>query len=371
MAIVGGHFKDPGEIKCRDIFVEFTLLEDWLGQQCFDFKPRGNGGNIEIKKPVLIEFQITENITGRFETIWTMNSSKKRGQEKQLGQISSLALIASEEKSFDEFREIIYHFQRFLALVIGENVYAREIKFGDLETVMINEGKRMSVAFPVEIFTAPPDVKIDVLMPLPYRKIEEVFGEVIAKWFSCRERLEPVFNLYFDVQYKRQRFNENSFLNTIQAVETFHRRTRKNSVLDKNEHKQRIEGILKSVNAEDAQWLKEKLMFSNEPSLHQRLEDLIKSYEMPLLVKIIGDKQAFIQRVKWSRNYYTHYDSSNEKKALTDSELFYENEKLKILLKTCLLKEIGFDEDKINEAMSRDDSMRWISSQRKRDKQNG
>ncbi len=363
MAVVGGHFKDPNEIKCREIFVEFTLLEDWLGQDCFHPSHKeGNEGVVEIKKPNLIEFNISDKIVGRFETTWSMNSSKEGRQKLLLHQTSSLALIADEEKTIDEFREVIYHFQRFMAFATGENVYAREIKFGDLETIQANAGKRMSVVYPIEVFTAPPAGKVDLLMPFSYRKIAGVFEEVIANWFACREHLEPVFNLYFDVHYNRFRFNENSFLNTIQAIETFHRRTGKNNVLDKEEHKKRIEGILKTVNAEDAKWLKEKLMFSNEPSLHQRLEDLIDSYHTQLLAKIIGDKQAFIQRVKWSRNYYTHYDSSNEKKALTDSELFYENEKLKILLKTCLLREIGFDEDTIGEVMKRDGSVRWIAS---------
>ncbi len=76
-----------------------------------------------------------------------------------------------------------------------------------------------------------------------YLDIASKFSEIIAKWYAIRKTIRPITNLLFDSFYNAGNFTENSFLNTSQAIETFHRRFRKNEVLLKKDHKKKIKEI--------------------------------------------------------------------------------------------------------------------------------
>jgi hypothetical protein len=106
-----------------------------------------------------------------------------------------------------------------------------------------------------------------------------------------------------------------------------------------------VKEIVNSVKPEYAEWVKSKLEFGNEPTLHERIEQLIT--ELPESIKktlLKPTHEKFIKDFKRSRNYYTHYSPSLEKKALKGSELFYLKETSKILLICFILKEIGFSD---------------------------
>src|SRR5690606_30630984 len=108
---------------------------------------------------------------------------------------------------------------------------------------------------------------------------------------------------------------ENSFLNIAQAVETFHRRFRNNLVLPKDEYEKKKRDIMGAVPIEHKDWLKDKLNFANELTLHQRLEQMLSEFSNQTLNTVIKNRVEFIRDIKNSRNYYTHYDSKLKTKA--------------------------------------------------------
>ena len=68
----------------------------------------------------------------------------------------------------------------------------------------------------------------------------------------------------------------------------------------------------------------------------------------PLLKKhLFNDYESIINNAKNSRNYYTHYSPTLEKKALKDTELFYLTERLKIFLLILLLSETGIEKENL------------------------
>ncbi|MBU1679713.1 MAG: hypothetical protein KKD86_12835, partial [Bacteroidetes bacterium] len=126
-----------------------------------------------------------------------------------------------------------------------------------------------------------------------------------------------------------------------------------NFVINPETHKKRLDTIYKNVSEEHLRWLKEKLLFSHEPSLKERLEEIIDSVENDVLLKVIGSKDEFIKAAKNSRNYYVHFSPSLKKKALVGGQLYHLSEKLKYLLIYCLLKDIGISENDISKVFSK------------------
>ena len=175
--------------------------------------------------------------------------------------------------------------------------------------------------------------------------------------FGNLKEIEPIINLFLESFYSiNEKFNENKFLNMIHALETFHRRLRKNNVLNKKDFKLKISSILFAVPEEQKDWLKERLNFANEPTLNSRLTELISEIiDYKIIQKIIVNENIFIKQIRDTRNYYTHYNSSLEKKALKGSNLYYSTMKLRVILIIHLLLLLGLKKEAIEKIIERNE----------------
>ena len=145
---------------------------------------------------------------------------------------------------------------------------------------------------------------------------------------------------------------KNKFLNIIHALETFHRRFRKNEVLSYEEHSKKIKELITYIPEDDKQWVQEKLDFTNEPNLHQRIEELLEEAKNEMTEKMVSNKDTFIKETKNSRNYYTHYDQRLEKKALKGTELHTLTQRLRIILIIITLKETGIPKEIVDRVVA-------------------
>ena len=114
--------------------------------------------------------------------------------------------------------------------------------------------------------------------------------------------------------------------------------------MPRDEQKIRIKEIVDNVPDCHKDWLKNALAFSNEKSLKIRLEELL-SESITIINPIIKDSAEFVKKVRDTRNYLTHYDKSGESKAAKGTELHWLTERLLILLKSCLLSELGINKE--------------------------
>jgi hypothetical protein len=119
-----------------------------------------------------------------------------------------------------------------------------------------------------------------------YKDIKDSFPDIIQRWYQNKESLAPINSILFESFYRSGLFSENKFLNMVQALESFHRRTRKNLVIPENEHKQRLEEIRKSIDQKYLTWLNSRFFNSNEPSLHERLKDLTAEFNTKTFKKL-------------------------------------------------------------------------------------
>lgn len=178
------------------------------------------------------------------------------------------------------------------------------------------------------------------------------FTDMLTNWLSKAEILAPVYSTYFGPLYNDRLFNEFRFLSLIQALETYHRRTINNFSLSSEEFKKRTTAVLAGTPEEYKKWIKQKLAFANEPSLHDRLKDILGVLG-PLPMKFIPNQDAFCQRVRDTRNYYTHYGEKLKAKAATRDELWWITQRLVMLADLCLLRELGFSHDEMGALIDR------------------
>lgn len=353
--IRGAHFASFEEMKFTRASVCFKNLNEWLGKSGFsDFKwicPQ-HAFEIQYIKPSEMRFEIDDNITigFRFDINYPKYQFTFDFEQRSVFVVES----RTQPLNIGELFSYISAFDSFLTLATFQPTYP-------LFTTLISPNKTLSLEGKQH------SIQLHIYFPNKYYKNEDkspywfLFGladiehqieAIILSWFRNNNELEPVIDLFVDYIREPLHFNNGKFLNLMHAIETFHRRRRNNCTLSEKEHKKRLKEILHSVPEEHKKFLSNRLQKSNEPSLNDRLTELLDEFNVPLVGKYISDKQSFVREIKTSRNYYTHYDSSLEGKALKGNELYDATEKIKLILIFCILTESGISKEKLDLLLS-------------------
>jgi hypothetical protein len=86
-------------------------------------------------------------------------------------------------------------------------------------------------------------------------------------------------------------------------------------------------------------------------SFLERVTELFEKYcEIVSLYFKHNDKNSFLSTVKTAKNYYTHYREELKKKVPRDDDFFWLTKDVEILLRLCILSELGYDIKTLNDA---------------------
>lgn len=377
IVFIGCHFASFENIKFKTVSVRYLFLDEWVSLQGFDIQYLHAEKRIEIKYKLPGPIQVTLNNQDkiRIEFVAKPPSRSMVQKEASIKQETYLVIEPSSEKHIEELLEIHYTFQKFLTLACLEPVYPLYMK-GTTESSkrQVRDGVFYD---PVEIFFQLPDgafphISKELLPPdmlFTLRTISGQFSEAVKNWFDKQETHNLVYDSYFVTLYNPRMYLPHRFLSLVRGLETYHRRAIGNEELPSDKHGKRIEEIMVSTRDIYRNWLKDKLQYSNEPSLRKRLREIVRDMteEIEYTNKFIDDKKSFIDKVVNTRHYLTHCDPRLKEKAVEGEELFYITQKLKILIEACLLKEIGFKKEEINSMFSESGKYQrmFISRQRK------
>jgi hypothetical protein len=174
--------------------------------------------------------------------------------------------------------------------------------------------------------------------------------------------MEEVLNLFFAVTYAEAMYMEHQFLSVAQTAESFHRHRYPGGVLPVEDHKKRLSSILEAAPAEYHEWLSDKLKYSNEPNLRQRLRQLLDRVG-PVADDLIDNRRKFVNAVVDTRNHYTHYTPESGSRAATGVEVMKLTRIMTFIVQACFLTEAGISPAQCAELFSQN---RRYQSQRER-----
>lgn len=146
-------------------------------------------------------------------------------------------------------------------------------------------------------------------------------------------------------------YGEQRFLALVQVLESYHRLKIGNDQVPQLKHEERLKEIYDCVPKKHLDWLKDKLNFSHELSLKERIEQLAYTY-IKAINPLIKNQEAFATKIKNTRNYYTHYNQSLKNKIAQGEELFRLTQILSFLLQSCLLSELGCTPERCADLLS-------------------
>lgn len=101
------------------------------------------------------------------------------------------------------------------------------------------------------------------------------------------------------------------------------------------------------------EWLREKLEYSNQATLRQRIKELWDNHR-DVFEKYFGKRREFIAKVIDTRNYYVHQDESLKDRALRGRDLRRMNRSLFLLLGLlCTLDLLGMSQGQVEMLLER------------------
>jgi ApeA N-terminal domain 1 len=345
----GHHFMNSSELEFDELISEILNVEQWLGISGFLNNYEGIKNKeftVTFKLPSSIAFNINSQLSGEFNFAFKTPSHEVLQTEVSLKQRAQLVLSSQKSLVLEDILSSLFMFIRFVTLGVYQAVYPGSIELTSEKLTTHGaaghlQRKRLRLYFKIDRIDSP--AKNFAEMFFLYGNIKDDFTAMIQKWYTLHEKISPVFNLLFEQFYTTTAFNENSFLNLAQAAETLHSRLFAGTKMSKADFDQMKHTILEVAPGEYHSWLNDQFNFGNNLSLHQRLDALVERYKNSVLTRLIGDKDKFIKEVKDARNYYTHYASQGEKKALKSMDLLKLAQKLQALLVVSILIETGFD----------------------------
>ncbi|WP_152418247.1 ApeA N-terminal domain 1-containing protein [Natrinema limicola] len=354
----GGHFTD--DIHFDRFRAQFPLLTKWTGITGINYSGSVfEGGEVSAGDTFEITYEFPKSITADLD-----NAELKLifNADFNMGKVGGASIDeevyfdiipTSGDLSYDEGVDYSRTLQDFITLATGKEVQPSTL-VGRIERDDQPGYNDVEV-----LFSTSGDLKLpDSLHPLKANfvlaDIVDNFTEVMNNWFSDYEELEPVYNLYFSVQYNSEMYLQNQLLSLTQAIETYHRREIGGQYISDDEFEEFYEDLCDMIpdrfdESFQAHLERGTFKYANEYSLRKRLSELVSEHES-IFNELPLDIESSVNKIVNTRNYLTHYDDGITPRADAD-ELHPLILRLTAILETILLSDLGIPEDQILERL--------------------
>jgi hypothetical protein len=348
--IEGKHFESEENISFRKVIFRAFNLFEWIDTNGLktNLNQYGKKFSIEYEQPTEIKFILNDNCTGFFSFDSPINFTDT-DNKIEIKEHCYVTLNYCNKNPYKDILRDIHFFIGFITLCTHGQSYPIRITFQDEDYLENIEGsyhlKFIYCHYLSTTYSKKHRSRRKHEHLVPFKEISESLPIFLKNWYEKYKEIEPVLNLMLYSFRDKNKFNSEKFMDVVRSLETFHRRLHKNHKIPKSEYLKKVNHILNNVDLNDKEklWLKERLDYGNEPTLNERVRELFDIYTNSYLQVEISDIASFCRSVVQSRNYYTHYDISLEKKALRGEGLFLMYKKLLALLMSCVLETIGID----------------------------
>lgn len=370
IALFGCHINNLDELLIKKYIVELSLLDNWSClspikiKNVFNFQ-RSLGFDVNYRTPN----PIVVNLPNRDFDIQIVNSVRWRDQGFKLTveKHSAFEIIAHENMSYEASSEISWQCINLFSLLISKQlsikaiiIFPKDISSDNIYSNQLeliyhrSEKNDQKTIFPIE-------------MLLPYNLIKNEFTGIVDKWFSRSEQSVLATNVFFSTENSLTPSVNVKFLSMTQAIESYHRSLGVGYYMESEEYakalKELVTHIPDSIKGDHRKSLKKRLQYGNEHSLRKRLTEMISRIPKNVAVKITGDTKKFISKIADTRNYYTHYDYSSQKKAFEPKDAYTAAERLRILIVANLLHDLGIEDENLLNVLNRNqDFLFWMAT---------
>lgn len=254
------------------------------------------------------------------------------------------------EERFGKFVEIFKKLKKLIEIASFEKVNVEKVSAYSSDLIYaVGEN---AIEHPIEVFGKGiqeyiPDVTAQNRSWKWISLSELIAHNSFEYYFDKHSTLAPIIELFLGQFYVEHSSVARTFLNVVQALETYHSRFITNNL---DEFKKRVENLAKDCSPVKGGELLAFLMARSKSfiTLESRLSDLL--YAGGKIYFDTGEikHKEFPAVIAHTRNYYIHYDEHIKIKhrVLTEEELKFYNRSLLQILEYYILLELGFSDSK-------------------------
>ena len=365
LLIAGAHYETDEPLLFRAVEIELDGIDQWLGISGISVNHPSDESptTITYTPPKADRHVLNEGTYIEFTYRWQLPFSPALTEAK-ITQSASIVFNSSRPSPFEDFQGMIYEFSNFLSFATDEIVNLRSIKA--MEILRNDDSQNLKRTTPLIIwyeslpYNSKPGATAFHNILFRYKQIDVRFAELYGNWHNAYERFGPAISLYFSSRAGDHKYINGRFLSLIQGLETFHRRTSNETIMDSACFKDLSKAIIDACPEGHKKWLADRLRFGNEISLAKRLRRITEPFSN--LYKSVFNIQKFIRLVVDTRNYFTHYTPELESKASQGVELLNLCTRMEVFFQLHLMRELGFTLGEIETlAQSSDELKRRIN----------
>lgn len=325
----------------------------------------GIKNNENIEEPLYVSEEFEVKYVVKKSLLPSADFELLRGKI-ELNQSGNIDIIFKENKSINDFVDIIKKVKRLIEIATLNNVYIKKIIAWNHSYYNIYGEIKYEISISIissEINQIDDEEKNNnsIKFNSNWLKLPELLkNRSFYNYFEKYEKIEPIIELYIQIIESKDMSYSRYFLNVVQALEIYHSRFKASSI---EEFKDRIDNVILKDRPEPFLDNDRNFLMANSRrfvTLESRIADLLLAdFNIHFDTGNI-DYLDFPKVIADTRNYYIHYDEKikDERKILSNEELKIYIGTLMYMLEYYVMLEIGFSnykeiKEKLNSRWSR------------------
>jgi ApeA N-terminal domain 1 len=254
-------------------------IDEWVGISGFkvDHQDTNRSTMITYLPPKEISLRLNNSMQLLITFSWRLTAKLENETEPKIAQKIYFKLVSVEERELKDFISIAHKITNFLCFAI-EKIVSLEHVTATSDDIRENDGELSSIKiyYPSCSYSKDEPEIYQHHMLFRYEQIQNDAERIINNWIDAYDEIAPALNLYFATKTGGQKYLEGKFLALAQGLETYHRRTSDDKLMDEVEFKGFVENIVHQCPEEYKDLLAGKLKYGNEISLAKRIKSIIE-----------------------------------------------------------------------------------------------
>ncbi|TQI82495.1 hypothetical protein FHU10_2527 [Serratia fonticola] len=350
-ALVGADWGKDEDVTFNTFSFTLDCLDEWVGISGIDvrYDRIRKTAMINFNPPEIIEFTLDNEMKLSICFTYSLPSSRSL-KEAKITQDAYFKLESDKLLALNDFKTVAYKITNLMCFAMDEVVTMKNVSATSSEIQHeVGAGKKYPVSIKIYYQSIPYSEKIPERdrynMLFNFGTVKNNAQQVFNNWINAYEYLYPALGLYFSTKVGAQKYLDGKFLALAQGLETYHRRTSNEKLMELEDFESLVSKILEACPNEHIDWLKGRLMHGNEISLRNRLKKIIEPFEEHLGTS--KERSKLLRKIVDTRNYFTHYSEDLEGDSAKGKELWNLCLKMEAILNLHFLNVIGFTVEEI------------------------
>ncbi len=360
-ALLGAAYDQSEPVTFRSFRFSVDGLEDWVNVTGIksSTKANGSGASITYRVPADIDIGSIGSMNLRLTFGWTVSGLGSR-TNAGIGHKTYFELGADNELPLENYISAARRVANLVSFAADVSVCQGPVT-AHSKAVQREKPTGEKIEWPVKVFyhslphsSSIPKVERHRVL-FDFQRIASNPSRVFRAWFDAYEVVKPALDLYFASRPGELTYLESRFLALSQGLETYHRRTNRDRVMNETEYQSLVSGLLETCPESRREWLAGRLAYGNEPNLRYRLKKIIEPLKSHFGNR--RNRERLVSRIVDTRNYLTHYDEANQLKAASGYELWILCQQAEAVFQLQLLRLLGFSNEEVKEIVSNSNSL--------------